>query len=138
MIKHARYIAVAFVVAAFALTSTAMAQSYTGDWQATVSNSQRDNGTYCISLTDNGSEGPPHSGEAQMIPSKGESPGYFSVVNGLITITFSFPSGEGDCCDYQTFTAKASNGQIGNGVFNYMGITDIGVLTFGKKGSCSN
>jgi len=137
MTGHTRFIAMTFVVAVFALTSAAMAQSYTGDWQATVSHSQRSNGTYCISLTDDGSQGFPHSGEAKLIPANGSSPGYFAVVNGLITVTFSYPSGEGDCCSYQVFTARASNGQIGSGAFNYFGITDIGLLTFGKNGSCS-
>jgi len=137
MTRHTSCIAMIFMIAVFALASAAMAQSYSGDWQATVSHSQRSNGTYCISLTDNGSYGPPHSGVAKLIPNNGEDSGYFSVIDGIITVSFSYPSGEGDCCSYQVFTAKASDGQIGSGVYNYMGITDIGVLTFGKKGSCS-
>lgn len=120
------------------MTSSAMAQSYTGNWPATVSHSQRSNATYCISLTDNGSYGTPHSGPATLIGTNNPYPGYFTVVAGLITVTFTYPSGEGDCCDFQVFTAKASSGQIGNGVFNYLGLTDIGLLTFGKKDSCSN
>jgi hypothetical protein len=54
MTRHIRkFIAMALATAAFALTtSAAMAQSYTGNWPATVTQSQRDNGTYCISLTD--------------------------------------------------------------------------------------
>jgi hypothetical protein len=137
MTRHIRSIAMTFVVAAFALTSAAMAQSYTGDWPATVTHSQRSNRAYCISLTDDGSYGAPHSGEATLIPNNSPYPGYFTVVNGLITVTFTFPSGEGDCCDFEVFTARASNGKIGNGVFNYLGLTDIGLLTFGKKDSCS-
>ena len=131
--------AMALVVAAFALTtSAATAQSYTGDWPATVTQSQRSNGTYCISLTDDGSYGFPHSGEASLIPNNSSYPGYFTVVDGLITVTFTFPSGEGDCCDFLVFTARASNGHIGKGVFNYLGITDIGLLAFGKKDGCDN
>lgn len=137
MTRHIRSIAITFVVAVFAFTSAATAQSYTGDWPATVTHSQRDDGTSCISLTDDGSQGFPHSGEAKLIPANGSSPGYFAVVNGLITVTFTYPSGEGDCCSYQVFTARANNGQIGSGAFNYFGITDIGLLTFGKKGGCS-
>jgi len=137
MTGHTRFIAMTFVVAVFALTSAAMAQSYTGDWQATVSHSQRSNGPYCISLTDDGSYGAPHSGEASLIPNNSPYPGYFTVINGIITVTFTYQSGEGDCCDFQVFTARASNGQIGTGAYNYLGLTDIGVLTFGKKGSCS-
>lgn len=138
MTGHIRSIAMAFVVAAFALlTSAAMAQSYTGDWPATVNRSQRSNGNYCIKLTDDGSYGAPHSGEATLIGSNNPYPGYFSVVNGLITVTFTYVSGEGDCCAYQVFTAQARNGEIGKGVYNYLGITDIGLLRFGRKDSCS-
>ena len=139
MTRHIRLIAMAFVVSAFALTtSAAMAQSYTGDWPATVTRSQRSNGTYCISLTDNGTNGAPHSGPATLIGTNNPYGGSFTVVNGIITVSFTYPSGEGDCCDYQVFTARASNGNIGNGVYNYFGIPDVGLLAFGKKNSCSN
>ena len=138
MTRQLRSVAISFVIALFAFTGAAMAQSYSGDWPATVTRSQRDNGTYCISLNDDGSYGAPHSGEAKLIPNTSQYPGYFAVVDGIITITFTYPSGEGDCCSYQVFTARASDGELGSGVFNYFGITDIGVLTFGKKGGCSN
>jgi hypothetical protein len=134
-----RSIAIAFVVAAFAfLTSAAMAQSYTGDFPATVTHSQRSNGTYCISLTDDGSYGAQHSGEAKLIPNNSPYPNYFTVVDGIITVAITYVSGAGDCCAYEVFTARANDGQIGNGVFNYFGITDIGLLSFGKKGGCSS
>lgn len=136
MTRHIGSIATVFVVAAFAFTtSAAMAQSYTG---ATVTHSQRDNGKNCISLTDDGSYGFRHSGEAVLNGQNNGYPGYFTVVEGLMTVTFTFPSGEGDCCDFEMFTAPASKGQIGKGVFNYLGLTDIGVVTFGKKDGCSN
>jgi hypothetical protein len=137
MTGHARSIAMAFVVAAFAfMTSAAMAQSYTGDWPATVTRSQRSNGAYCISLTDDGSYGAPHSGEAKLIPNNSPYPGYFTVIDGLITVTFTYPSGEGDCCDFFVFTARASNGHLGKGAFNYFGLTDNGLMAFGKKDGC--
>ena len=137
MTRHIGSIATVFVVAAFAFTtSAAMAQSYTG--AATVTHSQRDNGKNCISLTDDGSYGFRHSGEAVLNGQNNGYPGYFTVVEGLMTVTFTFPSGEGDCCDFEMFTAPASKGQIGKGVFNYLGLTDIGVVTFGKKDGCSN
>jgi hypothetical protein len=128
----------AFAGAGFALmTSAAMAQSYTGDWPATVTHSQRSNGPYCISLTDDGSYGAKHSGEASLIPNNSPYPGYFTVVEGILTVTITYPSGEGECCAFEVFTAHASDGQIGKGVFNYFGVTDIGLLTFGKKDGCS-
>lgn len=139
MTRKIRSIAMTFVLAISALTSAALAQSYTGDWPASVTHSQRDNGKNCISLNDDGSYGFPHSGEAKLNGYKNPYPGYFTVVDGIITVTFTYTSGEGDCCAYQVFTARASNGQIdSSGVFNYLGITDIGRVRFGKKGGCSS
>jgi hypothetical protein len=139
MTRHIRrFIATALAIAAFALTTNAaMAQSYTGNWRATVTQSQRSNGTYCVTLTDDGSYGFPHSGEAVLNGQNNPYGGYFSVVDGLMTVTFTYPSGEGDCCAFQVFTAHANNGKIGKGVFNYFGLTDIGLLAFGKKDTCN-
>jgi hypothetical protein len=138
MTRHIRFITTAFTIAAFALTtSAAMAQSYTGNWPATVTQSQRSNGTYCITLTDDGGYGFTHSGEAVLNGQNNPYGGYFTVIDGLITVTFTYPSGEGDCCDFQVFNAHASKGQIHKGVFNYFGLTDIGLLAFGKDGGCN-
>jgi hypothetical protein len=139
MARHVRSVLTFVAVAVFALmSSAAMAQSYSGKWPATVTKSQRDNGKNCITLTDDGSYGFHHSGEAVLNGQNNGYPGYFTVVDGLITVTFTFPSGEGDCCNFAVFTAPASGGQIGKGVFNYLGLTDIGEVTFGKKDACSD
>src|SRR5580692_12725531 len=138
MTRDIRSILMALAIAVLALmSSAAMAQSYTGKWPATVTKSQRDNGKNCITLTDDGSYGFRHSGEAVLNGQNNGYPGYFTVVNGIMTVTFTFPSGEGDCCAYAVFTSPASNGEIGKGVFNYLGITDIGVVNFGKKNGCT-
>ena len=138
MKRYSKPVVTALVMAAlFFTTSAAMAEGFTGNWPATVTGSTRDNGTYCLQLTDDGSYGFPHSGEAIILPNQGQYPGYFTVVNGIMTVTFTFPSGEGDCCDYIVFTAKASGTKVTTGVFNYFGITDIGDLAFGKKNGCS-
>jgi len=138
MTRHIRrFIAMAVAIAAFALTtSAAMAQSYTGNWPATVTESQRNNGVNCITLTDDGSYGFTHSGEAVLNGQNNPYGGYFTVIDGLITVTFTYPSGAGDCCSFQVFTAHASKGHIAKGVFNYFGLTDIGLLAFGKNGGC--
>ena len=138
MTRHIRFIATAITIAAFTLTaSAAMAQSYSGNYPVTVTKSQRNNGTYCISLTDDGSYGFAHSGEAVLNGQRNPYGGYFTVIDGLVTVTFTYPSGEGDCCDFQVFTAHASNGKIGKGAFNYFGLTDIGLVAFGKPDGCS-
>ncbi|MFZ0686119.1 MAG: hypothetical protein WAM89_11305 [Terriglobales bacterium] len=132
-----RLIVMVLPIVALALTSSAaMAQNYTGKWPVTVTQSQRDNGTDCITLTDDGSYGFPHSGEAVLNGQENPYGGYFTVIDGIMTITFTYPSGEGDCCAFQVFTAHVNNGKIAKGVFNYFGITDIGLLAFGKKDAC--
>jgi hypothetical protein len=89
-----------------------------------------------VALTDDGSYGWPHSGEAVLNGQNNPYGGYFTVIDGLITVTFTYQSGEGDCCDFFVFTARASNGRIGKGAFNYLGITDNGLVAFGKKDGC--
>ena len=138
MTRHIPSILMALAIAVLALmSSAAMAQSYTGKWPATVTKSQRDNGKNCITLTDDGSYGFRHSGGAVLNGQNNGYPGYFTVVHGLMTVTFTFPSGAGDCCDFAVFTAPASDGHIDKGVFNYFGLTDIGVVNFGKKNGCT-
>jgi hypothetical protein len=133
-----RLIATALAFATVGLTSSAaMAQSYTGNWPATVTQAQRFNGAYCVTLTDNGSYGPTHSGPAVLDGTPDPYGGYFTVIGGLITITFPNVSGPGDCCDFFVFSAHANNGKITNGAFNYFGVVDDGLVAFGKKNSCT-
>jgi hypothetical protein len=59
------------------------------------------------------------------------------VIDGLITVTITDTSGAGECCSFFVFTARASNGHIGKSAFNYFGLTDNGLVAFGKKDGCS-
>jgi hypothetical protein len=134
------FVAAALPIMAFALTpGTARAQSYTGDWPATVSHSRGSNGTYCLSLTDNGSVGWPHSGQVTMVEGRSTLYGTFQVIGGLITVTVESP---GDYADAGlVFVAQASNGTIGKGVYDdvYSGEEiDSGALAFGAKNGCSD
>jgi hypothetical protein len=131
--------AVVLAVMAFALTSSAaMAQSYSGNWPATVSQSHHANGTYCITLTDDGSLGWPHSGEASLEPNEGTDFGTFQVIDGLIMVTFTQPGGTAEN-GALLFIARASDGHIGRGAYEqfYGTEVDSGVLIFGAKNSCS-
>jgi hypothetical protein len=133
------FMAAVLPIVAFALTpGSARAQSYTGDWPATVSHSKGSNGTYCLSLTDNGSNGWPHSGQVTMVEGRSTLYGTFQVIGGLITVTVESPG------SYENtglvFVAQASNGTIGKGVYDdvYNGEEiDSGQLAFGAKNSCS-
>jgi len=132
--------AAALPIVAFALAPVAArAQTYTGKWPATVTHSKGSNGTYCLSLTDNGSVGWPHSGQATMVEGRSTLYGTFQVIGTLITVTIESP---GDYADAGlVFTAQASNGTIGKGVYDdvYSGEEiDSGALAFGAKNSCSD
>ncbi|MGA2424399.1 MAG: hypothetical protein ABSG07_10370 [Terriglobales bacterium] len=132
-----RFIVMALPIVAFALTSSAaMAQSYSGNWPMTVTKSQYANGTYCVALTDDGSAGWPHSGGAVLVPETGTYPGIFQVIDGLLTVNIPAPAGAN--LSFLLYTARASGGHIGKGVYNlaYGGFNDSGVLVFGAKGGC--
>jgi hypothetical protein len=132
--------ATAFAIAAFALTcSAARAQSYSGNWPMKVTKSHYANGKYCVTLTDDGSLGWRHSGEASLVPSGGTYPGSFTVIEGLISVNIPAPTGDGSL-EFLLFTAPASGGHIGKGFYElaYGGYNDAGVLVFGKKGGCGN
>ena len=133
------FMAAALPIVAFALMpGAARAQSYTGNWPGTVTHSKGSNGTYCLSLTDNGSNGWPHSGQATTVEGNSTLYGTFQVISGLITVTIESP---GDYADAGlVFVAQASNGTIGKGVYDdvYSGEEiDSGELSFGAKNSCS-
>jgi len=131
------FVAMASLIVAFALMSgAAMAQSYTGNWPMTVTKSQYANGHYCLALTDDGSGGFPHSGEAELLPLNGTYPGAFQVINGILTVTI--PEPEGSTLGFLIFIGHASKGHITKGAYDlaYGGFNDAGVLTFGAKGGC--
>jgi len=129
------FIAMALLIVAISLMpSAAMAQSYTGNWPITVTKSHYGNGTYCVALTDDGSQGFPHSGYASLVPSNGYV-GVFTVVNGIVTVTIPEPyNGE---LEFLVFVAHAGYGRIGKGAYDLAGGPgDTGEAVFGAKNGC--
>jgi|SRR5580704_13297100 hypothetical protein len=108
-------------------------RSYAGAWPVTVTGSQFSNGTYCLTLTGNGS-----SGSASLVMGGQKYPyGSFEVVNHILMATIVKPSGSQNGA--LAFTASASHGHIGEGIFeNIEGGSsfDFGALAFGMKGGC--
>ncbi len=135
------FTATALPILAFALTpSAARAQSFSGKWPATVSGSKGANGTECITLVDNGSLGRPHSGQASFVSGNNTFFGTFQVINNFIGLTFQSQGSTGQNAGL-LYTAQASNGDIGKGVFEVVfggEETDSGAAAFGVKNSCSN
>jgi hypothetical protein len=113
--------------------------SYSGNWPLTVTHSIRSNGAYCLTVTDDGSLGWPHSGEASLTSQvSGNLPyGTFQLIDHTIMVTMD-QQGETQNAGL-VFNAPASNGNIGKGVYEqvYGGEeTDSGEVVFGKKGGC--
>jgi len=126
---------IAAALAMFFAAVPAMADNYTGRWPVTVTRSHHSNGTSCLTLTDDGSGGWPHSGSASLGGSL--SFGTFQVINHTLVATIE-ASGYGQNAGL-VFIGSANHGNIGKGVFEdvYGGEDfDSGALTFGMKGGC--
>ena len=119
--------------------NAATAVTYSGNWPFTVTHSQRSDGTYCLTLTDDGSLGWPHSGYASLQdPFGNEYFTTFQLIGNLLTATAEQPGGSGQNAGL-VFVAHAANGVIGKGVYDqvYGGEEiDSGKVAFGAKGGC--
>ena len=116
----------------------ATTHSYSGSYPVTVTRSQHSNGTYCLTLTDNGQYGAPHSGSASLVISgRKYTYGTFQVLNRTIVATIQ-AQGYGQNAGL-VFIGHASLGNVSDGVFEdvYGGEDfDSGALSFGMKGGC--
>jgi len=146
MIRKIRtFMAMALPILAFALTpSTAMAQSYSGNWPMTEHNVYPSgppfsgNESYCLTLTDNGSAGFSHSGPATLNGSGFSNlSGIFQVVNNLLVATFYVPDDNGSL-NGLVFVAPATKGDIAKGFGELVSgaVTVTGTLVFGAKNGC--
>ncbi|HEY1745894.1 MAG TPA: hypothetical protein VGG11_03895 [Xanthobacteraceae bacterium] len=119
-----------------ASAAAAQSGSYSGNWPVKVRLPPHFGNTDCLTLTDNGTDGSPHSGP---VSSTGDiAPGLtgtFQVVRGLLVVNLEDAS-EGQVT-YLSFIAPARDGQItGKGVFNDPGFFAVAPLTFGENGGC--
>jgi hypothetical protein len=106
---------------------------YSGNWPVTVTHSQFDNGTDCLTLN-----GGSHGGSASLVAGGQKYPyGSFIVRSGILVVNISEPLyGQNGAL---MFIAPASRGHIGQGVFEDIrggSNFDAGDLTFGVKNGC--
>jgi hypothetical protein len=137
--------ATAFAILAFTFSpSTAAAQSFSGNWpitwNVTFGPPRGGTFTYCLTLTDDGSAGFPHSGSA-VLNGSGETnlAGLFQVINNQLVATFYFPGGY--IIDPVVFVVPVtSKGNIGKGFGETPNgaYTANGPLVFGKKNGCGD
>lgn len=144
--KICTFIAIALPSFVFALMpSAAKAQSFTGNFpvsetevQAGVGgNIKGSNQNFCLVLTDDGSAGRPHSGEATLESFDSNSlSGTFQVIGKTILVNFEIGSDTGET-EGLVLVAPASNGKIGTGVMGLAGgVPSSGLATVGEKNGC--
>jgi hypothetical protein len=109
------------------------ATNFSGNWPVTITGSQRDNGTGCLTL--NGRIG---GGQATLKFGGFSYPyGQFIVKNGLLVTNITEPLyGQNGAL---MFIVPVHRGQIGTGDFEDIrggSNFDFGTLTFGAKGGC--
>jgi hypothetical protein len=127
-------LAIAAAVPLVCSASAAMAQSFSGKWPLTVTRSQFLNGTYCLTVTEDGSGGWPPGGSAT-IPQ--EPYGVFEVIKGKFLVDIVVPAqGQNEVLE---FTADGHNGMISNGAAQLIAggePLDSGEMVVGKKNGC--
>jgi hypothetical protein len=106
--------------------------SYGGHWPVTITQSQRSNGTGCLTLTGSMSGSASLTFGSQSYPS-----GSFLVMNGILVATITQPLyGQNGAL---MFIAHAIRGSVGHGTFEDIeggSNFDEGSLAFGRKNSC--
>ena len=140
--------ATALAILAFALTSAAKAQSFTGNYpvletqvKAGIGGTIKGaNQNFCLVLTDDGSFGRPHSGTATLDGFDGGSltGGEFYVIGNNIFVNFVVGSSTGEASGLVIFApVTASKGTIGTGILGLTGgVPSSGLATVGVKNGC--
>ena len=127
-------LAAALSITVWTGAATAGSGSYTGNWPLTVTGGGYLNGQYCLTVTDDGSEGWPHSGSAT-IPQY--TYGVFQVIHGKFMADIVVPlEGQNGVL---VFTSDGRDGNIGNGAAAQIeGGYPLysGVMKVGTKGGC--
>jgi hypothetical protein len=138
--------ATALSMVAWASAARADSGSYTGNWKVELTHNvevntngyhrKGPNTTHCMALTDNGTVGWPHSGDALL---DSQYYGQFQVI-GRNMLIFVEVIGSGEEVASWTFSSTATNGTIGkSGAFDYIQggeSYDSANAAFGTKGSC--
>lgn len=110
-------------------------RSYSGNWPVTVTRSQFSDGTDCLTLTENGSNG----GSASLLTgSRRLSNGTFLIIDHTLVATIEVEGLSGETAGL-VFIGSADRGKIGPGVFeDVLGGADFdaGALAFAMKGGC--
>lgn len=108
-------------------------RGYSGSWPATVTRSQRSNGTYCLTLTGHG-----NNGSASLVIGSQKFPyGTFQIFNHTLVATIQAQGYSQNAG--LVFIGSANQGTLGRGVYDdvYGGEAfDEGALAFGMKGGC--
>lgn len=116
--------------------SAAMASSFSGNYPVTVTHSKFSNFRHCLTLTDNGTLGWPHSGPA-VLDGRRDLGGSLQIIGPLIEVV----TNQGGTIQNAAAVYSATVGyrKFDTGAFEqiYGGASsDSGVVAFGMKGGC--
>jgi hypothetical protein len=108
-------------------------QNFAGNWPVTVSRSQFENGTGCLTLAVSA------SGTSAALSFRGQTLrlGSFTIINGLLMATIT--QQEGSQNGALLFVGPVRSGHIGGGLFQLVSggaDFDSGSLVFGAKNGC--
>jgi hypothetical protein len=120
--------------------NTTLAQGFSGNfpmtWSVVYPKQFSGKHKFCLTLTDNGSVGFSHSGQAALNGDGDNNlSGVFQVINNELVATFLVPTGNGEL-DTLMFAAPANNARIGKG-FGEESFNNLsGTMVLGAKGGC--
>jgi hypothetical protein len=122
-----------------ASASIAVASGFTGRWPVTVSGARAGNGDYCVTLTDDGSYGWPHSGAASINTglNGATQTGIFQLIGHTVVISIDNPGLTENAGT--VYATRADKGALTDGAFSEMyggESVNSGAITFGVKGHC--
>lgn len=120
---------------AAASASAAAPGFYSGRFPLTITKAESSNLTSCLVLTDNGQDRFPHSGPAALDGGNRNQTGTFQIVDRTLLVDLQNPGSQGQQA-ILVFSAPASSGIFGVGVFLDSNLQDVGKVVFGNKGGC--
>jgi len=129
----------ALIAFGFASSVTgATASGFSGKWPLAVTKSKLDNGAHCLTLTDDGSAGWPHSGPAVIQSARnGTLYGTFQFIDHIVMV--SIDDGAGLESGNSVYAVRTSKGNLVDGGLEevYGGASvDSGEVVAGSKGNC--
>jgi len=118
------------------IASAATVSGFSGKWPLTVTDSKLDNGNHCLTLTDDGSAGWPHSGPAIIHSARnGTLSGTFQFIDHIVLVSID---DEGQTQNASSvYALRTRNSNLGDGGLQEVNggqTVDSGEVVVGPRG----